>query len=87
MYSQTGLQCMSYSSTATGCKDLLRRLLTSNPEDRIKMSELVAHPWLSEGEHLLPFEPAPFPNFVSINDINEDVTEHMVHVLKVAYRS
>ncbi len=73
----------SWYFVTIGCKDLLRRLLTSNPEDRIKMPELMEHPWLSEGGSLLPFDPAPFPNFLSINDINEDITEHMVHVLKV----
>ena len=32
---------------ATECKDLLSRLLTVKPKDRITLSELLDHPWLS----------------------------------------
>lgn len=46
------------------------------------MAQLFQDPWLNEG-HKLPFTPAPFPNTLSPNDINEDITEHMVYALSV----
>lgn len=63
-------------------KDLLRHLLTPNPEKRIKMPDIMAHPWMNEG-HALPFGPAPFPNLLDPSSINNDVVEHMVHTLKM----
>ena len=44
------------------------------------MPMLMAHPWLNEG-HTLPFGPAPFPNRLTPNDINDKIVEHMIHVL------
>ena len=67
-------------SLSSGCKDLLGQLLTTNPEERIKMPEVMAHPWLNEG-HTLPFSPAPYPNRLKPNDINKDIMEHMIHIL------
>ncbi len=64
------------------CKSLLHRLLDANPEHRIKMDEIMTHPWINEG-HTLPFGPAPFPNTLTTKDINVDIVDHMVHVLKV----
>ena len=46
------------------------------------MGQLFQDPWLNEG-HKLPFTPAPFPNTLTPNDINEDITEHMVYALGV----
>ena len=64
------------------CTDLLHGLLTSEPARRIKMPEIMSHPWIaSNGSSTL--KPHPYPNKLSANDINEDIVEHMVHVLKV----
>ena len=80
------MQCLTHLSliylTNTDCKDLLRRLMQSNPEERIKMDAIMSHPWLNEG-HSLPFGPAPFPNKLLPNDVDSDIVEHMVHILKV----
>ena len=46
------------------------------------MAEVFQHPWLSE-KHLLPFQPAPYPNRTTQADINEEIIEHMVALLKV----
>ena len=46
------------------------------------MADIMTHPWMNEG-HALPFGPAPFPNKIGANDIDEDISEHMVVVLKV----
>ena len=68
--------------SCTECNDLLRGLLTSDPASRIKMPAIMAHPWITaDGSSAL--KPHPFPNKFSVNDINEDIVEHMVHVLKV----
>lgn len=48
------------------------------------MPELMAHPWMTEGNAAL--KPHPFPNKLGANDINEDIVEHMVHVLKVSLK-
>ena len=64
------------------CKDLLKQLLKSNPDERVKMDCIMKHPWMNEG-HALPFGPARFPNKLDVLDLNADILYHMVHVLKV----
>ena len=66
----------------TECKDLLRCLLRSNPSERIRMEDIMAHPWMNKG-HSLPFGPAPFPNKLKLADISDDIVDHMVHTLNV----
>lgn len=64
------------------CTDLLHGLLTSDPAQRIKMPDIMAHPWMvADGTPAL--KPHPYPNRLSANDISEDIVEHMVHILKV----
>lgn len=46
------------------------------------MPEIMAHPWMNEGHNLL-FGPAPYPNPLTPSGINDDIIEHMVHVLRV----
>lgn len=65
------------------CKDLLKRLLRANPDERIKMPEIIAHPWLNE-DHTLPFGPAPYPNKLESTDLNADIMQHMIWFLKVS---
>ena len=79
--------CMHISShfDFSECKDLLRCLLCPNPSERIRMADLMDHPWMNKGLSL-PFHPAPFPNKLQIDDILEDIVEHMVHMLKVKIR-
>ena len=46
------------------------------------MVAIMSHPWMvADGASL---KPHPFPNKLSANDVNEDIVEHMVHVLKVS---
>ena len=46
------------------------------------MAEIMVHPWMvADGSSAL--KPHPYPNRLTANDINEDIVEHMVHVLKV----
>lgn len=66
------------------CKDLLQHLLRSNPSERIKMEDIISHPWMYKGHHL-PFQPPPFPNKLKLADISDDIVEHMVHILKVGH--
>ena len=69
-------------SWSVGCKDLLQRLLTSDPAQRIKMAAVMEHPWMTDdGSPTL--RPHPYPNKLSVNDVNEDIVEHMAYVLKV----
>ena len=67
----------------TGCKDLLKQLLRSNPDERVKMPDIMRHSWMNEG-HTLPFGPARFPNKLEPSDVNTDILQHMVHHLKVS---
>ena len=69
-------------SLSLACKDLLKQLLKSNPTDRIQMPGIMSHPWMNEG-HTLPFGPAPFPNKLQGTDVDADIMQHMVYVLKV----
>ena len=35
-------------------KDLLRKMLRVNPEERVTVDEALSHPWLREREHFAP---------------------------------
>ena len=35
-------------------KDLIRKMLTVDPEDRLSVDEAVAHPWIAERERCAP---------------------------------
>jgi hypothetical protein len=45
---------------------------------------MFSHPWLNE-EHTLPFGPAPSPNGMEMPDLNNDIMQHMIWVLKVSF--
>ena len=71
-----------YYYQLSDCKDLLRCLLRSNPSERIKMADIMHHPWMNEGHHL-PFDPHPFPNKLKLYEIRDEIVDHMIHTLKV----
>ena len=48
------------------------------------MAEIIAHPWLNEG-HTLPFGPAPYPNKLEVTDLNADIVQHMIWILKASF--
>ena len=56
----------------------------ANPEQRIRMDEIFAHPWLNHGR-TVTLQPAPYPNRLTSDDIDEDIIDHMVHGLKLAH--
>ena len=72
----------SFPALVLDCTDLLQKLLTSNPSERIKMEAVMEHPWLNKG--CRPLRPAPFPNKLTANDLNEDIVEHITYILKVS---
>ena len=57
-------------------------MLVSNPDHRITLAEVFNHPWLNE-DHQLPFQPAPYPNRTTQSEIDEEIIDHMVNMLKV----
>ncbi len=84
--------CMQYNNTSmsvcalsqyTDCKDLLKKLLKSNPDERVKMTGIINHPWMNE-DHALPFGPARFPNKLDVSDLNSDIIQHMVYIIKAS---
>lgn len=56
-------------------------MLTASPENRITMSEIFEHPWLSEGH--LPFQPSPYPNHITQAHINNDIVHHISEILQI----
>ena len=44
------------------------------------MPDIISHVWMNRGSRL-PFGPAPYPNTLTENDLNEDIIEYMVHEL------
>lgn len=58
------------------------KMMNSKPEDRIRMEDIMKHPWLNVGL-TLPFGPAPYPGTLKEEEINQDILEHMKHCLKV----
>ncbi|CAH1777992.1 unnamed protein product [Owenia fusiformis] len=60
----------------TPCKDLIKKLLTPDPESRTTLAEAMKHEWiLDENKHAL--ESAPFPNKIHNDELNENVMKHM----------
>lgn len=49
------------------------------------MSAIMSHPWMNEG-HTLPLGPARFPNKLESSDLNTDIVQHMVWILKVNFQ-
>ncbi len=39
---------------------------------------------MNEG-HALPFGPSPYPNRLELLDLNNDIVQHMVYILKVGF--
>ena len=64
------------------CRDLLCQLLTARPEERISMSEIFQHPWLTAAG-VLRFAPHPYPNNLSRDMVNMDIVNHIVHHIRV----
>lgn len=56
---------------SVGCRDLLMRLLNPEPETRIKLKDVMSHPWLNENVSRL--RPSPFPNLLTRDDLRQDV--------------
>lgn len=44
-----GLQMWQEPQTSAGCKELIRRMLVSNPEQRISLADIKQHPFFYEG--------------------------------------
>ena len=58
------------------CKDLIRRFLTFNREQRITLDEALNHEWLSKGFDG-PVKPVIFPNYPREEEMDKDVLGHM----------
>ncbi|PAA53734.1 hypothetical protein BOX15_Mlig019665g1 [Macrostomum lignano] len=56
---------------SASCRDLLLRLLNPQPETRIRLKDVMSHPWLNENSSSL--RPSPFPNFLHREELQEDV--------------
>uniref|UniRef100_A0A1I8HYN8 non-specific serine/threonine protein kinase n=1 Tax=Macrostomum lignano TaxID=282301 RepID=A0A1I8HYN8_9PLAT len=65
------------------CRDLLMKFLNPAPEARIKLRDVMAHPWLQEagGASAPRLQPSPFPNRLRSGDLNPDVVRHMTRSL------
>ncbi|XP_064629382.1 serine/threonine-protein kinase par-1-like [Lineus longissimus] len=63
-------------SITRGCRDLVKKLLTSDPEKRISLREAMQHPWLTEGRNR-PLEPAMFPNRLRADELDQNIIKHM----------
>ncbi|KAL8599941.1 hypothetical protein ACOMHN_050243 [Nucella lapillus] len=65
---------------STEAKDLLRKLLRAEPEQRLTITEILRHPWLAEGRNK-SMPRAPFPNKLKSSDLNTPVLKHMSYNL------
>jgi serine/threonine protein kinase len=70
-------------SVSKNAKDLVMRMLTKNPEKRITMSEILAHPFLHTYSHDLPefLEPEiSMERFNSMKDTDTDLLKTLNHL-------
>jgi serine/threonine protein kinase len=44
-----------YFSLVAGCRDLLQRFLTADPDRRITLQQAMHHPWLADSECIVMF--------------------------------
>ena len=58
------------------CKDLLLRLLEFDPAKRIRIEEILVHPWICENQ-TTPLSRCVFRNRLMDEDLNDDVLTHM----------
>jgi serine/threonine protein kinase len=55
------------SELSSDCKDLLEELFIKNPDERLKISEVLEHPWLLP-ESSAPIVPDPYKSYVEEKD-------------------
>ena len=58
------------------CQDLLKRLLEPSPNLRIKMHEIISHPWLNY--HCFPIELIPYKPVVDIKEIKNNIVQYLI---------
>ena len=58
------------------CKDLIRRFLTFNREQRITLDEALNHKWLRKGFDG-PVKPVVFPNYPREEEMDKNILRHM----------
>lgn len=58
------------------CKDLIRRFLTFNREQRITLEEALGHEWLRKG-YDGPVIPVLFPNYPRDDELDKNILRHM----------
>eukprot|EP00118_Oscarella_pearsei_P001406 m.7359 g.7359 ORF g.7359 m.7359 type:complete len:620 (+) comp18475_c0_seq1:293-2152(+) len=63
------------------CQDLLRKLLQIRPDNRIKVADILHHPWITANpeEVPCPLEPAPFPNFPTQECLDDKILTRMTN--------
>jgi Neu-associated kinase len=69
---------------SANCKDLLLKLLTPKPEERITLPGVFNHPWLNE-DLTVAFTPDNYPNRLSPSDLNESILQYMTETLRFCY--
>ena len=62
--------------STTACKDLIRRFLTFNREQRITLEECLGHEWLRKG-YDGPVTPILFPNYPRDEEMDKNILRHM----------
>eukprot|EP00058_Branchiostoma_floridae_P004288 XP_002589776.1 hypothetical protein BRAFLDRAFT_90449 [Branchiostoma floridae] len=66
-----------------GCRELLRLLLTADPDRRPSLKQVCRNRWLNEGHKgILPV--MPFPNRVNPDDLDSRILNHMRDTLKLS---
>ncbi|KAI8498556.1 hypothetical protein Bbelb_237580 [Branchiostoma belcheri] len=65
------------------CRELLRQLLTSDPDRRPSLKQVCKNRWLNEG-HKGTLPVMPFPNRVSPDDLDSRILNHMRDTLKLS---
>lgn len=62
---------------SAACKDLIRRFLTFNREQRLTLEEALGHAWLRKG-YDGPVVPVHFPNYPRDEEIDKNILQYMI---------
>ena len=70
-----------FLSFVSACKDLIRRFLTFNREQRITLEEALGHEWLRKG-YDGPVIPVMFPNYPRHEEMDKNILRHMTNKME-----
>lgn len=65
------------SSLCESSTELIKRMLTTSPESRATLSEILSHPWVTSVDHDLPHSFVPYREVITLKNLNQEVFSYL----------